>query len=207
LAVKLAAIPDLDDVHLEIVAHAVKAMFSGNNFDADVFFMVTFYAKNQDILLYFIMGEDKAMQLSYIAKGDSFEEQTQPYHNFRLYNAYNPDIYHTYTVEGTYGEHQHIHASDARIVGECATTGDMINIPDAYQDDRFNRQVDARTGIHTNGILVISIKDDEGENFGKIQMCNKKNPDGTNAVFTSNDTNLATHACITCDCIHFNCCR
>jgi hypothetical protein len=108
-AVKLAAIPDLDDAHLEIVAHAVEAMLSGTDLEVDVFVTVTFHAKNQDMFLYFIMGEDNETQLSYIAKGDSFEEQTHPHHTFRLYHAYNPDVYHTYTVEGTYGEHQHIH--------------------------------------------------------------------------------------------------
>jgi diketogulonate reductase-like aldo/keto reductase len=108
-AVKLAAIPDLDDKHLELVAHAVEAMLSGNDLDEDVYVTVTFHAKNQDMFLYFFMGEDKETQLSYIAKGDSFVEKTHPHHSFRLYNAYNPDVYHTYTVEGTYGEHQEIH--------------------------------------------------------------------------------------------------
>jgi hypothetical protein len=81
-------------------------------------------------------------------------------------------------------------ASDAGIVGACVTAGEMINIPDAYKDDRFNRQVDARTGFHTNSVLVIPVKDEEGEIFGAIQMCNKKNPDGTDGVFTSNDEKL-----------------
>lgn len=35
---------------------------------------------------------------------------------------------------------------DKGLVGEAATTGKTINIRDAYQDSRFNRNIDKQTG-------------------------------------------------------------
>jgi putative methionine-R-sulfoxide reductase with GAF domain len=81
-------------------------------------------------------------------------------------------------------------SSHAGIVGACVDSGELINIPDAYEDSRFNKEVDAKTGFHTRSVLVIPVKDDDGEIIGAIQMCNKKNCDGTAAVFTANDENL-----------------
>lgn len=80
--------------------------------------------------------------------------------------------------------------SDAGIVGACVSTGEMINVRDAYEDDRFNQTVDARTGFHTKSVLAIPVKDDEGQTIGAIQMCNKVNPDGSDGVFTANDEKL-----------------
>jgi diketogulonate reductase-like aldo/keto reductase len=110
-AVSLSKIPDLSEEHLEVVAHAVEAMLSGNDLEEDVHVKVTFHAKNQDMFLYFFPGptEETEKQITYIAKGDSFEESTHPKHTFRMYNAYDPDVYHDYTVEGSYGDHDHIH--------------------------------------------------------------------------------------------------
>jgi hypothetical protein len=80
--------------------------------------------------------------------------------------------------------------SNAGIVGACVITGEIINVPDAYRDDRFNRAVDAGTGFHTRSVLAIPVKNDDGETIGAIQMINKKNPDGTNGVFNMNDEKL-----------------
>ena len=38
---------------------------------------------------------------------------------------------------------------DAGIAGSTATTGEVISIPDAYKDERFNAEIDKRSGYRT----------------------------------------------------------
>lgn len=61
------------------------------------------------------------------------------------------------------------------IAGTVADTGETINIPDAYEDSRFNPSVDKATGYHTKSILCIPIKNSKNEIIGVTQMINKKN--------------------------------
>lgn len=53
-----------------------------------------------------------------------------------------------------------------------ATTGETINIADAYQDDRFNSEVDKKSGYHTKTILCLPIKS-KGNVVGVLQLINK----------------------------------
>ncbi len=59
------------------------------------------------------------------------------------------------------------------ISGHVAQTGETLNIPDAYQDERFNPEVDRRTGYKTNSILCMPVKDREGVVIAVIQAINK----------------------------------
>jgi HD-GYP domain-containing protein (c-di-GMP phosphodiesterase class II) len=68
-----------------------------------------------------------------------------------------------------------------------AKTGEIINIPDAYADPRFNRQVDKDTGYHTRNILGVPMRYTTGEVTGVLQALNKKEGDGP---FTSEDEEL-----------------
>ncbi|CAN8007045.1 unnamed protein product [Ixodes pacificus] len=43
------------------------------------------------------------------------------------------------------------------IAGHVAQTGESLNIPDAYEDDRFNRAVDQQTGYTTKSLLCMPI--------------------------------------------------
>merc|ERR1719215_2479584 len=45
----------------------------------------------------------------------------------------------------------------AGIAGECATEGKLIAIPDAYEDPRFNQEVDKRSGYRTKSILAVPV--------------------------------------------------
>eukprot|EP00002_Diphylleia_rotans_P020061 TRINITY_DN3887_c0_g1_i6.p1 TRINITY_DN3887_c0_g1~~TRINITY_DN3887_c0_g1_i6.p1 ORF type:complete len:1300 (-),score=259.34 TRINITY_DN3887_c0_g1_i6:170-4069(-) len=68
------------------------------------------------------------------------------------------------------------------IAGSVATTGNVINIPDAYEDPRFNRKVDTLTGYRTKTILCMPVtRKDSGLIIAVIQMINKAhgvfNPD------------------------------
>ena len=63
------------------------------------------------------------------------------------------------------------------IAGHVAKTGDTVNIPDAYKDDRFNSDFDMKTGYRTKSILCMPIYDPKGNIIGAIQVLNKL--DGT----------------------------
>nr|XP_006817445.1 PREDICTED: probable 3',5'-cyclic phosphodiesterase pde-5-like [Saccoglossus kowalevskii] len=60
------------------------------------------------------------------------------------------------------------------IAGHVASTGSTLNIPDAYLDERFNRDVDIQTGYVTKTILCMPIYI-RGNIIGVVQMVNKKN--------------------------------
>ena len=71
------------------------------------------------------------------------------------------------------------------IAGHVVTTGEALNIPDAYQDSRFNQEVDRKTGYHTRTILCMAVKNATGEIIGVVQVLNKR--DG---AFTEEDEEL-----------------
>lgn len=60
------------------------------------------------------------------------------------------------------------------IAGSVAQTGQSINIPDAYADNRFNPEVDKQTGFHTRSILSLPIKNQQGQVFAVAQLLNRK---------------------------------
>lgn len=60
------------------------------------------------------------------------------------------------------------------IAGAAAETGEVINIPDAYADRRFNPDVDKRTGYRTRSILSLPIKNQQGHVFAVAQLLNRK---------------------------------
>lgn len=67
------------------------------------------------------------------------------------------------------------------VAGHVATTGETLNITDAYHDERFNRQIDIQTGYTTNTLLCMPIFI-RGNIIGVVQMVNKKS-----GVFTASD--------------------
>ncbi|KAJ3203839.1 hypothetical protein HDU82_006278 [Entophlyctis luteolus] len=75
------------------------------------------------------------------------------------------------------------------IAGHVATTGEILNIPDAYQDPRFNRSVDIKTGFRTRNILCIPMKNAKGQVIGVTQLINKM-PEPL--IFTAEDEALLT---------------
>jgi phosphoserine phosphatase RsbU/P len=63
--------------------------------------------------------------------------------------------------------------SSAGIVGFVFKTNKLLNIPDAYADARFNREVDRRTGFVTRNLLTVPMIDLKGRPIGVIQAVNK----------------------------------
>jgi cAMP and cAMP-inhibited cGMP 3',5'-cyclic phosphodiesterase 10 len=71
------------------------------------------------------------------------------------------------------------------IAGLVARTGVAVNIKDAYNDPRFNKEIDQKTGFTTKSILCMPIMGVEGI-LGVVQVVNKKN----GGYFTGTDENL-----------------
>ncbi|XP_013928922.1 PREDICTED: cGMP-specific 3',5'-cyclic phosphodiesterase isoform X4 [Thamnophis sirtalis] len=71
------------------------------------------------------------------------------------------------------------------IVGHVAAFGQPLNIKNAYEDPRFNAEVDQITGYKTQSILCMPIKNHREEVVGVAQAINKKS--GGGATFTEQD--------------------
>jgi adenylate cyclase len=69
------------------------------------------------------------------------------------------------------------------IAGYVASTGQTLNITDAYQDPRFDPSTDKRTGYNTRTILCMPVYSSSGDLIGVTQLINKKNQ----GTFTSTD--------------------
>lgn len=76
--------------------------------------------------------------------------------------------------------------SDAGIAGAAAQQRCTINIPDAYADPRFNREVDRQTGYRTRDILAVPLVGLDGQLVGVVQVLNKRH-----GSFTVYDAHLA----------------
>ena len=61
------------------------------------------------------------------------------------------------------------------LAGQSALTGETINVPDAYADARFDRNIDLRTGFRTLNILVVPVWGSASKTVGVIQALNKRN--------------------------------
>ncbi|KAM5306178.1 cGMP-specific 3',5'-cyclic phosphodiesterase isoform 2-T2 [Glossophaga mutica] len=71
------------------------------------------------------------------------------------------------------------------IVGHVAARGEPLNIKDAYEDPRFNAEVDRITGYRTQSVLCMPIKNHREEVVGVAQAINKKS--GNGGTFTEKD--------------------
>jgi len=73
------------------------------------------------------------------------------------------------------------------IVGESAQTRKLINVPDCYADDRFNRAIDKETGYRSRCMLTIPLLGFEDSLVGVLQILNK-----IDGVFDEQDEFIAT---------------
>ncbi len=74
----------------------------------------------------------------------------------------------------------------AGLAGAVATSGEPLNIPDAYEDERFSKGWDKRTGYRTRSVLCVPMTNKAGERIGVIQVLNKKN----GGAFTDDDQEM-----------------
>jgi HD-GYP domain-containing protein (c-di-GMP phosphodiesterase class II) len=68
------------------------------------------------------------------------------------------------------------------IAGTVAATGETINIPDAYDDPRFNPEPDKRSGYRTKSLLTFPMTGQNGRVIGVFQVVNKNG-----GAFTADD--------------------
>lgn len=59
------------------------------------------------------------------------------------------------------------------IAGEAARTKSIINVHDAWEDPRFNREFDQKSGYRTRGLLTIPLVSFDGTLEGVAQVLNK----------------------------------
>jgi HD-GYP domain-containing protein (c-di-GMP phosphodiesterase class II) len=71
------------------------------------------------------------------------------------------------------------------VAGTCAANGEIINLTDAYSDQRFNQAVDRATGYHTRTLLCVPMTNMRGEVVGVVQLLNRRQ-----GVFTAADADL-----------------
>jgi cAMP-specific phosphodiesterase 4/calcium/calmodulin-dependent 3',5'-cyclic nucleotide phosphodiesterase len=72
----------------------------------------------------------------------------------------------------------------AGIAGHVATTGEAVVIKDAYNDARFNKKVDLKTGFKTRNIMCVPLKAKKGAVIGVVQLINKVTADSSPTVST-----------------------
>ena len=71
------------------------------------------------------------------------------------------------------------------IAGWVASSGETVNIPDAYIDERFQPAVDLRSGFRTRSILCVPMRNTLGAIVGVAQVLNKRG-----GPFTTDDEDL-----------------
>jgi putative nucleotidyltransferase with HDIG domain len=72
------------------------------------------------------------------------------------------------------------------LVGLCVLTGRPVNVPNAYEDPRFNSSVDLATGFRTESVLCLPFHNRTGEVVGALELMNK-----TTGLFTWEDEGRA----------------
>ena len=72
------------------------------------------------------------------------------------------------------------------LVGACATSRTLINVPDCYADPRFDTATDRGSGFRTRCSLTLPLVDHRGELVGAMQVLNKEG-----GVFGADDEALA----------------
>ena len=72
-------------------------------------------------------------------------------------------------------------SADKGFAGYAVRTGETIRIQDAYNDDRFNKEIDKHTGYRTYNLLCMPMRNIKFEIIGAFQVLNKKDGDFTDA--------------------------
>jgi serine/threonine-protein kinase len=89
-----------------------------------------------------------------------------------LVDAERKELWSRVTVEGSVGEIRV--PLGVGIAGTVAATGEIINIPDAYADPRFNPDIDRRSGYRTRSLLTFPLRVQGGRIVGVLQVLNKR---------------------------------
>jgi Nif-specific regulatory protein len=81
------------------------------------------------------------------------------------------------------------------IAGQAVTTGEAINVKDAYSHPRFYNAIDDQTGYRTRNVLAVPVRNQRGDIIGAFEALNKRV-----GAFSQRDEDfldsLASHAAI-----------
>ena len=84
------------------------------------------------------------------------------------------------------------------IAGTVAQTGEVVNLADAYQDDRFDKDFDERSGYRTRSLLCVPIRNRDERIVGVLQLLNRDE-----GPFTTEDVDflgsISVHAALALD--------
>ena len=72
-------------------------------------------------------------------------------------------------------------SADKGFAGYVVKTGETIKIKDAYNDSRFNKEIDKHTGYKTYNLLCMPMRNIKFEIIGVFQVLNKKDGDFTDS--------------------------
>lgn len=72
------------------------------------------------------------------------------------------------------------------IAGTAAKQRTIVNVPDAYADERFNREIDRKTGYRTRNLLALPLENLQNELIGVLQALNRRG-----RAFDAGDEELA----------------
>ena len=72
------------------------------------------------------------------------------------------------------GETQIRIPAKAGIAGAAFTSGEVLNVPDAYAHPLFNQEIDRQSGFRTRNLLNVPVIDRAGEHLGVVQVLNKR---------------------------------
>ena len=75
---------------------------------------------------------------------------------------------------------------DKGIAGQCAHERQIVNVPDCYADERFNPEIDRKTGYRTNCLIAVPLVGLDDELVGVMQVLNS-----TKGSFDSRDEMIA----------------
>ncbi len=89
-----------------------------------------------------------------------------------LYDPKRDELY-SHTADGIDSSEIRFPAN-AGIAGECFTSGGVINIPDAYDDARFNPDIDRLTGYRTRNMLCMPIVAKGARVIGVMEILNRR---------------------------------
>ncbi|MEA3354676.1 MAG: HD domain-containing phosphohydrolase [Campylobacterota bacterium] len=136
---------------------------------------------NSDAGTFYLMSDDErslqftAVQTDSLGLSLSSAENTIPWPNLPLYME-----------DGT---PNHINASVS-----CAINDELFNIPDVYYSEKFNfegpKAFDASTGYRTKSMLIVPMKNHEGDIIGVLQLINKMDEDEITIPYTELDEKL-----------------
>ncbi len=76
--------------------------------------------------------------------------------------------------------------ANSGLAGYVAMTGETVNIKNAYNDERFNKEIDKQTGYTTKTILCMPFRNINHEIVGVFQVLGKKN----DKIFSEKDEDL-----------------